>query len=410
LRGEIISEPLVKTRGKRSTCSFLFRARFHDQEDKIYARIINPVGELLKGDELVLIGKLRKFYSSRGKSRDPIRFSFLGIGQHSYRLIKENRWQRMHAKLKRSFVDRFNDLLPDPEAGLLHAMILGERSTLDPKIKSDFRKLGISHIISISGFHVAVAALFFYWLGRLFLLGSRASLIMSLMGVVFFFCIAGGRPPALRALLMIATFLIGRLLGRTGSGLNALSVSFLIMLLIDPGNLFSLSFQLSYVVVFGILLSYELFSISSFRGKHVTWGRRIFSFFKENIRIPLVAFIFSYGLIAHIWGGPSGWVVLVNMILAPLFTIIIGLGILLLGTLWLGSLGGGFFSLLVFIPTKLLVEVSGFLASQPLFQASGPLFSTVQTYLYYGVLTLLALLWVGFGRRLIYRLQKGLRV
>jgi ComEC/Rec2-related protein len=400
LRGKVISEPFVKIKGKRIQTSFRFRARFHEQEEIIYSMVLNPVGEILRGDELVLVGKLRKYYSKNKGSRNPIRFSFLGIGKRAHYLISEKQVTWSLASVKRFFQKRFSDLLPDPEAGVLQAMILGYRSNLNPQIRDQFQRLGIIHILSVSGFHMATAALAFFVIGRLCRLGGRGALCLSLVGAVLYFLMAGGRPPALRALYMIIFLLGGKLLGRKGNGINALSLAFILTVSLDPQSLFQLSFQLSYTVVFGILLSFELWKPQLGRNPKEPFWRRIMIFIKETVRIPLVAFIASFGLIAHIFGAPSPAVILVNVVLAPLFSLLISLGIVLCAGSLLGSFVGGICSLFCFLLTRFLLELVKWVADLTVFSLGSFQLSGAQMTAYYLVLLLgLGVMQIWKGRR-----------
>lgn len=134
------------------------------------------------------------------------------------------------------------------------ALLLGNRSLLPRADRQAFSRLGIAHILSVSGFHVgvliAVLALFF----RLLRLpqGVRLTLYAALLG--FYALLCGGAPPVVRASLLLLLAHRGRMLARPRSLLHLLCAALLIQLALSPVQLTGLSFQLSFGAVFGLAL------------------------------------------------------------------------------------------------------------------------------------------------------------
>ncbi|HUM02431.1 MAG TPA: DNA internalization-related competence protein ComEC/Rec2 [Thermoanaerobaculia bacterium] len=135
---------------------------------------------------------------------------------------------------------------------LLLAFLMGETADLPAETVTAFRDGGVAHIVAISGLQVALVAT-----GLAFLLGrfrlrvaarDAALLVATLLFAVF----AGGRPPVVRAALMIGLYLLARLLGRPTSPGQVVGFAALVLLLLGPEDLFDIGFLLTFAAVFGL--------------------------------------------------------------------------------------------------------------------------------------------------------------
>ncbi len=149
-----------------------------------------------------------------------------------------------------------------PEArAILMALLLGDRSQIDAAVKDQFRRTGLMHLLAISGLHVMMIGLVFYSL--LLPLLKRLSFSWKLMewtrsvvtaGILLVYCLITGAPASVvRALVMTVIVLGGVLAQRTYQPLNALGAAALVLLGLDPDQLFDVGFQLSFAAVAGIL-------------------------------------------------------------------------------------------------------------------------------------------------------------
>ncbi len=144
--------------------------------------------------------------------------------------------------------------LGEEAGGYAAAMLLGSRSLLPREDRTAFSRLGIAHILSVSGFHVGLVIGFLALVFRLLRLpqGLRFGFYAVVLGAYVLLC--GSAQPVLRASLLLLLFQRGRMLNRPRSLLHLLSAAFLLMLLISPVQLTGLSFQLSFGAVAGIAL------------------------------------------------------------------------------------------------------------------------------------------------------------
>ena len=139
-------------------------------------------------------------------------------------------------------------------ASLYLAMLLGERAVLSSEQQNAFMRSGTFHIFSISGLHVGVIAVALQAVLQLIRVPRRPAVFASLLVLWVYVQITGGSSPALRAFLMIAFLLASRVFRLPGNALAALAAAALVTLLIDPAQLFSTGFQMSYTVVVALVV------------------------------------------------------------------------------------------------------------------------------------------------------------
>lgn len=207
----------------------------------------------------------------------------------------------------------FFQKVSDPSArGLLRGLILGDRSSIPPEVVESFRATGLSHLLAISGLHVGLVGVFVYGLMRVFLRRStwvllhwpvrKLAALASIPFLMFYVFVAGAPVTAVRALLMGCVAIGALLINRVSVGLNAVACAALAILLVEPGALFSPSFQLSCAAVVSILvLSPRLVALLRDRYPSVSGTQR------PALRVKLVSVawgLFSVSLAAAIGTWP----------------------------------------------------------------------------------------------------------
>jgi competence protein ComEC len=132
------------------------------------------------------------------------------------------------------------------DGAVLKAVLLGDRSSLDSETVENFRQSGLYHLLVVAGLHVGLLAMLAEGLLRLFRLRNawRSALLILFLG--FYASLVEQRAPTLRASLMIAAYLVARLLDREQPILNAVGLAALILLFVRPAWLFDAGFQLSF--------------------------------------------------------------------------------------------------------------------------------------------------------------------
>jgi competence protein ComEC len=146
--------------------------------------------------------------------------------------------------------------LPAEEAGLSLALLFGDRQAVFPETLEAYRRLGIAHLLVVSGLHVGYVAAFALFLTGWLLRRRYTFLSAAAAGTVVlgYVLLTGGQPPVWRAGLTLFLVMFARQTGRESEGLQALLVAMLLLLYIRPLWLFSISFQFSFLATAGILV------------------------------------------------------------------------------------------------------------------------------------------------------------
>lgn len=139
-------------------------------------------------------------------------------------------------------------------ASVYAAMLLGEKALLAPEQESAFMRTGVFHIFSVSGLHVGVIALAILSGLKLLRVPPRAARVIGLAVLWLYVQVTGGSTPAERSFLMIAFVVAAKVFRLPGNPLAALAGAALATLLLDPRQLFSTGFQMSYSVVTAIVV------------------------------------------------------------------------------------------------------------------------------------------------------------
>ncbi len=158
---------------------------------------------------------------------------------------------------KQAILAYFKTHISDPNArNFLHALTTGE---IDERIlKMEFGKVGLQHILAISGFHFAFAALFLHFLLRA-LFPRKIGFVLLILSLSFYYLFLGNTPSIQRGYLAIVLIAASHLFSLRISGLNALGVGLIFELLCNPLNVLHLGFQLTFLCTAAILLFYPIF-------------------------------------------------------------------------------------------------------------------------------------------------------
>jgi competence protein ComEC len=142
--------------------------------------------------------------------------------------------------------------LSPEDAGMLNAMLFGDRSRLTQTLRLGFERTGSFHLFVVSGMHVALLAGMLFWIARRLHLRDWFATALTLALVSAYALITGFGVPVQRALLMTAVFLIARLLSRKRNTLNALGAAALAVLVYAPHALLEASFQMTFLSIIAI--------------------------------------------------------------------------------------------------------------------------------------------------------------
>lgn len=138
------------------------------------------------------------------------------------------------------------------DAGMLNAMLFGDRVGLNRTLRAGFERTGSFHLFVVSGMHVALLAGIVFWITRRLRLSEWIATLITLAFTSAYAVLTGFGAPVQRALFMTAVFLVARLLSRDRNVLNALGVAALAVLVWSPDALFGASFQMTFLAIMAI--------------------------------------------------------------------------------------------------------------------------------------------------------------
>lgn len=148
--------------------------------------------------------------------------------------------------------------LDGDELAVAAALIMGKRDLLGSEVKSAYADTGAIHVLAVSGLHVGILALLVMQILRLLLparpVWLRLRTGLTILLVWYFALITGLSASVQRAALMVTVVLVGKQLNRRNNIFNLLAIAALVMLVVEPKQLFQVGFQLSFTAVAGIAL------------------------------------------------------------------------------------------------------------------------------------------------------------
>jgi competence protein ComEC len=153
------------------------------------------------------------------------------------------------SRLHRGIVAKVHELWPPREAALIDAMVIGEEAFIDRDTRADFQRSGTYHVLVVSGMNVTILAFVVFWTLRRLRLGDIPATLLTVAFCVAYAFVTEVGAPVWRATLMCAIYLGTRLLYRDRAMLNAVGAAALGLLVFDPRQLFTVSFQMTFVCV-----------------------------------------------------------------------------------------------------------------------------------------------------------------
>ncbi len=234
--------------------------------------------------------------------------------------------------IKKKFYRSLNELYQGKAQSIIKALLLGERGEISPELNHAFARCGVIHALAISGLHIGYIAIIFFVLFSLLRFNYMARIIAVLISVFFYDLLIGFEPPIVRASLMLAIFLLGRLFQRPTDILNVISTAAIIILLINPAELFQASFQLSFAAILSIVYLYGrlkiMFDNLPFFAKFTR--SKLGEYIGTLFIVSLAAQLGTLPITAYYFGRIPLAAFMLNLLVIPLVGIIIALGFAIL--------------------------------------------------------------------------------
>jgi competence protein ComEC len=230
--------------------------------------------ELSQGDRIVFNGRIRPIRNFNNPGGfDYQRFmAFKNVWGSAY--VLANKLIRIEKKTERgigaviadgrarisNLIDRIGD---KEQKGVLKALIVGDSNAIPVELRKAFNRVGAGHLLAISGLHIGIiaAASFFIFRWILSYIGfflshawtKKGAVLLSAVPVVIYGLLSGMSPSTQRAVIMVMVFLAAFLFEREHDLINTLAIAAMLILIVHPPSIFSISFQLSFAAVLAII-------------------------------------------------------------------------------------------------------------------------------------------------------------
>lgn len=198
---------------------------------------------------------------------------------------------------------------PAETVGIVQALLYGERTELDESLLEGYQKLGLIHLLAISGLHVTLLVGAVFSILIRFITKETATLVL-LIFLPIYIVLAGASPSVIRASFTAMLFLCANYRKMALSPLDAWSVALMMMLLFDPYMLWDVGFQLSFIVSFALVLSSPMIM------SHHSAVFRLF-FTTAIAQLSALPFLLYYFFEVSLWSLP------LNVIFVPLYSFMI---------------------------------------------------------------------------------------
>ncbi len=248
--------------------------------------------------------------------------------------------------------DALRNALPEPEAGLAAGILVGLRERVDRALAADFATAGVSHVVAISGWNIAIVA---GLVGAMLRGRSRRVVAMVVGGTITAYVLAAGASPSVvRAAVMAAVVLLARESGRSARAPAALALAAFAMLAVDPAMIGDAGFRLSVAATAGLLA----WGTPLGRAIAGLGGGRVPGWLAEGLGISLAAQAATLPDVLVTFGRLSLVAPVVNLAVVPLVPAAMGAGVIAMagGAMSMAGLPGGVATLLG-LPAWLLLHV-----------------------------------------------------
>ena len=144
--------------------------------------------------------------------------------------------------------------LSEQEFSVAYALLTGNSDYMDSDVISSYRQAGVAHIFAVSGLHIGFLATVLNFIMKRLKIKRLIKAIVVTFALLLYAGVCGFSSSSLRAVVMTAVLLFSSLDGRRYDPLSSVSIAGLILLIGKPVNLFCVGFQLSFIVVLGMIL------------------------------------------------------------------------------------------------------------------------------------------------------------
>lgn len=249
------------------------------------------------------------------------------------------------AKWRFQLNERIDRVFPESIASEAKALLFGNQQETEEEAQRAYVALGITHLFAISGLHIALLAWLLYEIMIMCRVRKEVAQLLLLIALPVYGVLAGGAPSVWRAVSFVELALIAQFFRKPLPLLTIIAASCLMYVCINPGTLFQVGFQLSYLASLALIMSMHIL-------------KRYDNFWMQSFVVTVVCQLLTYPLLLYHFYTLSISSFFANVVFVPLFSFVI-------------------------LPMNLLLFILPTPISAPLMKLYEPLRVTLQNFIYW---------------------------
>lgn len=344
LVGEVLSAQADEKEGVKKAILEIDRARseakWREELPEKVSLTIRKAEEVHKGTVIKALANLRApsgpFYPGGFSFQRKAYFDGIGANGFVYGTpeILEQRPLTKISILKEQMTEMVYSLLPKSQGAVVVALLTGQRDTISEENWHYLRASGLAHMLAISGLHVGLFAGTVFFFMRLFMVCiPNAALYLPVKKIAAFIAIfaaigytlfVGAGIPAVRAMIMTSLALIAIMFDRSPFSLRLVSVAAFFILLYRPESLISISFQMSFAAVTGLIIFYDRLRLHISQWySHASFLRKLLLYVGGVMTTTVIATLSTLPLTLYYFHALPTYTILANIQAMPILSFIV---------------------------------------------------------------------------------------
>lgn len=363
--------------------------------------------QLNYGDKIIVKGNFEEASRARNEGGFDYKqylkskniYGIITIDKEDISFIKKNNVDVINLlanKVSNSMKIKIEQNLSNETSQLLSGILIGNKSNLQKEIQEDFKNSSLSHVLAISGMHVSYVMLGITFAISKIKFSKKVSKIITILILLFFIILTGKTASVTRACFMSSYIILASMFHKKAHVLTSISISLLIILIINPYFILDIGLQLSYGGTVGIVLIYPI--LKKHKNKKEDKSRKVKKIIYkikdkiiDTILITISANLIIFPIVLFHYNTMSFTFIISNLLISPIIGIIIILGFISVFVSYIISPISKimFFVLQMFL--NLLIQIAHFCAELPLSKVYFPTPKIYVIILYYLFLTYIIL-------------------
>lgn len=333
------------------------------------------------GDKIIIKGNFEEASSARNeggfdykqylKSKNV--YGIISVDKKDIKLIKKNNVNVIDLlanKVSNSMKIKIEQNLSNETSKLLSGILIGNKNNLQKEIQEDFRNSSLSHVLAISGMHVSYIMLGITFVINKMKFNKKISKIITIFILLFFIILTGKTASVTRACFMSSYIILASLFHKKAHVLASISISLLIILIINPYLILDIGLQLSYGGTIGIVLIYPILKkLKKKKEDKNSKFKKIIHKVKEKILdiilITISANLVIFPIVLFHYNTISFTFIISNLLISPIIGIIIILGFISVFASYIISPISKVMFLILQTFLNLLIKIAHFCAELP---------------------------------------------